>query len=47
MFEEWDNIICQKVREGDKRIVTIKEGNVKGKHVFIVDDLAQTGNISS
>jgi len=43
MFAEWDNIICQKVRDGDKRIVTIKEGNVKGKHVFIVDDLAQTG----
>eukprot|EP00005_Dracoamoeba_jomungandri_P006428 CAMPEP_0174261616 /NCGR_PEP_ID=MMETSP0439-20130205/11607_1 /TAXON_ID=0 /ORGANISM="Stereomyxa ramosa, Strain Chinc5" /LENGTH=217 /DNA_ID=CAMNT_0015346119 /DNA_START=357 /DNA_END=1010 /DNA_ORIENTATION=- len=42
-FKEWDVIICTKVREGDKRIVTIKEGEPEGKHVFIVDDLVKTG----
>lgn len=36
-------IICTKVRDGDKRIVDIKEGEPKGKHVFIVDDLVKTG----
>jgi len=36
-------IICTKVREGEKRIVKVKEGDPKGKHVFIIDDLVQTG----
>jgi ribose-phosphate pyrophosphokinase len=37
-------IICAKKRmEGNKRIVTIKDGHPKGKHVVIVDDLVQTG----
>ena len=31
------------VRQGDKRIVTLKEGEPEGKHVVIVDDLVQTG----
>ncbi|CAI0461318.1 unnamed protein product [Linum tenue] len=31
------------VREGDKRIVRIKEGNPAGCHVVIVDDLVQSG----
>ncbi|CAN1351816.1 Ribose-phosphate pyrophosphokinase 4 [Linum perenne] len=31
------------VREGDKRIVRIKEGNPAGFHVVIVDDLVQSG----
>lgn len=39
----WDMIICTKVREGNKRIVKIKEGDVEGRHVIIVDDLVQTG----
>jgi ribose-phosphate pyrophosphokinase len=39
----WELVICTKVREGDKRIVTIKEGDVTGKHVFIIDDLVKTG----
>ncbi|KAL6076209.1 Ribose-phosphate pyrophosphokinase 4 [Balamuthia mandrillaris] len=42
-FASWETIICTKVREGDKRIVSIKEGDVAGKHVFIVDDLVKTG----
>ena len=36
-------IVCAKVREGDKRIVRIKEGDPKGRHVVIVDDLVQSG----
>ncbi|KAJ8432405.1 hypothetical protein Cgig2_013819 [Carnegiea gigantea] len=31
------------VREGDKRIVRLKEGNPAGCHVVIVDDLVQSG----
>lgn len=36
-------IICGKTRDGDKRIVTIKEGNPIWKRVIIIDDLIQTG----
>ena len=36
-------VICTKVRDGDKRIVRLKEGSPKGRHVVIVDDLVQSG----
>lgn len=36
-------IVCAKVREGDQRIVRIKEGDPRGRHVVIVDDLVQSG----
>lgn len=36
-------LFCSKVREGDKRVVRIAEGDAHGKHVFIVDDLCNTG----
>jgi len=36
-------ITCIKVRDGDRRIVKIKEGDVAGQHVFVVDDLVQSG----
>eukprot|EP01018_Ginkgo_biloba_P009497 Gb_38970 [translate_table: standard] len=36
-------IICTKVREGEQRLVRLKEGNPAGRHVVIVDDLVQTG----
>jgi ribose-phosphate pyrophosphokinase len=36
-------VLCSKVRQGDKRIVTIKEGNPHGYHCVIVDDLVKTG----
>ncbi len=39
----WQQILCDKVRSGDDRKVTIKEGDPRNKHVFIVDDLVQTG----
>ena len=31
------------MRDGDKRIVQIKEGKPEGRHVVIVDDLVQSG----
>ena len=31
------------VRDGAKRLVTIKEGDPRGRHVVIVDDLVQSG----
>jgi len=39
----WETIVCQKVRDGDRRVITIKEGDPRGKHIFIVDDLIKTG----
>jgi ribose-phosphate pyrophosphokinase len=36
-------VTCGKTRDGDKRVVTIQDGNCKGKNVVIVDDLVQTG----
>jgi phosphoribosylpyrophosphate synthetase len=36
-------IVCTKVREGDRRFITIKEGDAKDRHVVIVDDLVKTG----
>lgn len=43
----FDLVVCTKVREGDKRIITIKEGDVSGRHVVIVDDLVKTGKLKS
>lgn len=43
IFPDAPRIICGKVREGEKRIVTIKEGNPVWKRVIIIDDLIQTG----
>ncbi len=43
MFEGRQHIICRKQRIGDQRKVAIVEGDPKGKHVVIVDDLVQTG----
>ncbi|MBA0781274.1 hypothetical protein Gotri_002213 [Gossypium trilobum] len=43
LLDHFPTIICTKVREGDKRIVRLKEGNPAGCHVVIVDDLVQSG----
>ncbi|KAH9616332.1 hypothetical protein KSS87_013519 [Heliosperma pusillum] len=42
-LDHYPMVICTKVREGDKRIVRVKEGNPAGYHVVIVDDLVQSG----
>lgn len=43
-FADYPLILCAKVRgEGSKRVVTVKEGDPKGHHVLIVDDLVKTG----
>ena len=36
-------VTCGKTRDGEKRVVTIQDGNAKGKKIVIVDDLVQTG----
>ncbi|KAK9663974.1 hypothetical protein RND81_14G010500 [Saponaria officinalis] len=43
LLDHYPTVICTKVREGDKRIVRVKEGNPSGYHVVIVDDLVQSG----
>ncbi|MDD3144813.1 MAG: ribose-phosphate diphosphokinase [Candidatus Gracilibacteria bacterium] len=42
-FDNFDVIVCGKIRENDKRIIQIKEGDPNGKDVIIIDDLIQTG----
>lgn len=41
-FPENDIIVCSKVREWEKRVITIKEWDPRGKDVIIIDDLIQT-----
>lgn len=38
-----EKIVCGKVRDGDKRRVTVQDGDPRGKEVVIVDDLVQSG----
>ncbi|KAJ9563456.1 hypothetical protein OSB04_008616 [Centaurea solstitialis] len=42
-LDQFPTVVCAKVREGDKRIVRLKEGDCAGHHVVIVDDLVQSG----
>ncbi|KAF6157454.1 hypothetical protein GIB67_004392 [Kingdonia uniflora] len=42
-LQHFPTIVCGKVREGDQRIVRLKEGEPRGRHVVIVDDLVQSG----
>lgn len=43
MFDGFETIFCVKVREGDSRVVKVKEGTAEGRAVVIVDDLIMTG----
>ncbi len=36
-------IVCDKIRDGAKRIVTIREGEVRDRHVVIIDDVIKSG----
>lgn len=42
-FNDYPIIVCNKVKTGDKKIITIKEGNPRGKHCVMVDDLIFSG----
>lgn len=42
-FENFDTIVCWKVRKWVERVIEIKEWDPKGKNVVIIDDLIQTG----
>ncbi|KAG9449778.1 hypothetical protein H6P81_009743 [Aristolochia fimbriata] len=42
-LQHFPAIICTKVREGNQRFVRLKEGDPRGRHVVIVDDLVQSG----
>lgn len=41
--EGYPEVIFTKVRDGDRCIVRVKEGEAEGRHVVIVDDLVQSG----
>lgn len=43
MFADYPHVVCEKLRDGDKRIVTITEGNPRDRHVVIVDDIIKSG----
>lgn len=40
---KYELCLCMKTRVGDERRMVLQEGDAKGKHVFIVDDLVQSG----
>ena len=42
-FNKFDQIICEKKRIGEERVIHIVEGIAEGKHCIIIDDLVQTG----
>merc|ERR1712232_1091225 len=42
-FKEFGQVVCNKVRDGDRRLVQVKEGEYRGRHCVIVDDLVQSG----
>lgn len=42
-FPDMPLIICSKTRDADQRIVSVREGQPKGRHVIVVDDLVQSG----
>ena len=39
----FDVIVCGKVRDGERRIVKINEGDPSNRDIIVVDDLVQTG----
>jgi ribose-phosphate pyrophosphokinase len=43
MFKKFEIATFHKVRDGLNRVVKLKEGDVHGKTVLIIDDLVQTG----
>eukprot|EP00392_Amoebophrya_sp_AT5.2_P006517 g6529.t1 len=42
-FPEYPHIVISKQRLGEQRLCRIQDGNPKGKHVILVDDMVQSG----
>lgn len=42
-FNGFPLVVCAKVRAGGERIVHVADGDPKGRHCLIVDDLVQSG----
>jgi ribose-phosphate pyrophosphokinase len=42
-FDGFPLVVCHKVRDGERREVQIKEGDPRGRHTVIIDDLVMTG----
>lgn len=43
MFPAYTLVVCGKQRIGENRIVTIHDGDAKGKRILIVDDMVRSG----
>lgn len=43
LFSQWVVVTCGKKRVGSERFVVIQDGDCKGRHVLIVDDMVKTG----
>jgi len=43
LFPGFPTVICGKIRDGDKRIVHIQDGDAAGHRLVIVDDLVRSG----
>jgi len=44
LFSDFKNhVVCAKKRDGEKRFVAVHDGDAKGKHAIIIDDLVRTG----
>ncbi|EKX51906.1 hypothetical protein GUITHDRAFT_161462 [Guillardia theta CCMP2712] len=46
-FPDWPVVTCGKIRDGDRRVVTIQDGDPKDRHVIIVDDLVQVLDLTN
>jgi len=42
-FKGFPLILCGKVRRGDKRTITLFEGDCEGKRILIIDDMVRSG----
>lgn len=42
-LKAFPQVLCQKVRVGGRRVVTLREGEPAGRHVVIVDDMVKSG----
>lgn len=43
ILNRFPQILCDKIRKGDKRIVVPKEGKIKDEKILLIDDMTRTG----